>query len=128
MFERIIFSTIATGIIAILIAITYQTRSKLFGVILIAVTCVLLAFYLFQFGNLGSFSMKALSAEASFIKEKKEEVRESVEEINQIQAKIQTHASAIEGVASRLQTTEKEVEDSKNRILAMEKQIRQAIE
>jgi hypothetical protein len=128
MFERIVFATIATGIIAILIAMTYQTRSKLFAIVLVAVLCVFIAFYLFQFGTLGSFTMKALSTEVGFIKEKKEEARAGVAEINELRHQTQEHANAIEGVAARLHDTEKEIEDSKNRILAMEKDVREARE
>lgn len=126
--ERIVFGSIATVLIGVLIAITYHTQTNLFGFILITVTLALLAFYLLQFGTLGSFKMKALWTEATFIKEKRLEAQAGVEEIQQIQGRIKEHAETITGIVSRLQTTEQEVGESKNRIFEMESQIRQALE
>jgi hypothetical protein len=126
MFERIVFATIATGIIGILLAMLYQTRSKLVGVVLIAVLCVLTAFYLFQFGTLGSFTMKALSTEVGFIKEKQEEAKAGVAEINELRQQTQVQAGAIKGVADRLHKTEAEIQESKERILATEKDVQEA--
>ncbi|PKN65491.1 MAG: hypothetical protein CVU57_10270 [Deltaproteobacteria bacterium HGW-Deltaproteobacteria-15] len=74
----------------------------------------LLAFYLFQYGNLASFSLKALSAEANFIRQTKEEVKQDASEISAIKTKL-------ERLLSSSEASHRDIEEAKVRILTLEK-------
>ena len=102
--QQIVFLVLAVILLTALFCATCYTRELLFGTMFVISLFALGAFYLFQFGTLGSFTLKALTAEASFIKEKKQEVEKNAEEV----ARIKAHAEAL---SVALEQTRKETHD-----------------
>jgi len=90
--EKIIFLILVTVLIGVLIRLTYKTNRKSFPTMYIVTLLVAVAFYLFQYGALGSFHLKVFSATANFVKEKKEEVERDADAIaalrNELQGKL----------------------------------------
>jgi methyl-accepting chemotaxis protein len=114
--REIIFVIIATVILGVLLWLSYISKQKRFPTMFAVALLSLLAYYLFQYGNLSSFSLKALSAEASFIREKKQEAAQDAEAIN-----------AIRGQIGKLlvdsQESQQSIERAKTEILSIKKQI-----
>lgn len=73
--DKVIFAILYVAFLVGLLLMSYKKRSKTFPVLFLGVLFVGAAFYLFQYGALSRFTLKALSAEASFVKEKVQEVR-----------------------------------------------------
>lgn len=118
--REIVFVVIATVILGILLWLSYISEHKRFPTMFAVALLSLLAFYLFQYGNLSSFSLKALSAEASFIREKKQEVAQDAEAIEEIRGRI-------EKMLAESQTGQQEIEKAKTEILSIKKQLLETI-
>lgn len=114
--EQGIFLIFAIVLLGILLWMTYTSKQAKFATMFVISIFTLLAFYLFQFGSLGSFSLKALSAEAKFIKERKVEVQRDAKEISGIKLHI-------EQLLADSQTSQKEIEKTKNRIIMLEEEL-----
>ena len=105
------FSTILLGV---LLYMSYKSNQKRFPAMFCTALLSLLAFYLFQYGNLGSFRLKALSAEANFIRQTKQEVQQDASEVSSMKLKL-------EGLLAASEASHKEIEEAKVRILTLEK-------
>ncbi len=101
---------------AFLLIFGYRSKDKYVTIMYISTLFALLAFYLFQFGNLQTFSFKALSAEANFIRDKKSEVQQDAAEIQKI--KQQMTAFLLQSKANR-----EESEKVRQHILTLENEI-----
>lgn len=109
--QHIAFLLLLSGCSIVLLGMTCYTQEISFGVLFFLSLCVSVGFYLFQFGTLDSFTLKGLSAEVSFIKEKKQEVERDAEEVKKDAeevARIKAHAEALSVV---LEQTRKETQD-----------------
>jgi len=82
--REIIFAIFSFLILGVLIYLAYKTKEKYMAISYIATLVVFAAFYLFQYGNLQTFSIKALSIDANFISAKKNEVQKDAAEIDKI--------------------------------------------
>src|SRR5262249_54306038 len=63
-------------------------------------------FYTLQWGPLGEFELKGLSAEAKFIREKRQEVAESAENIATLKRQVEERAKEAAEITSRLRQLE----------------------
>ena len=61
--REIIFAIFSFLILGVLIYLAYKTKEKYMAISYIATLIIFAAFYLFQYGNLQTFSIKALSIE-----------------------------------------------------------------
>jgi len=86
--REIIFAAFTVASLGILIYLSYKSKQRRFPVMYAVTLLCLTAFYLFQYGNLSSFRIKALSTEANFIREKRNEVIQDVKEIEEAKADI----------------------------------------
>lgn len=87
--EQIIFLIFAIVILGILLWQVCKRGNLSYKLLFFFVLIILSAFYLFQFGELGSFIFSSKWADVKFIKEKREEARQDAEEISQIKNQIQ---------------------------------------
>jgi len=121
--ERNGFVVIAVVLLAVLLLMTYQTQSLLFATLFAVALIVAAGFYLFQFGELASFSLKALSTEASFIKEKAEQVKEDAEAIRRLRDENKRITDDISAVLESLQRTQHEIEISRDHLEKLQREL-----
>jgi len=114
--REIVFLILAAGILATLIWLSYKSPKARFPTMAVVFFFGLLAFYLFQYGNLSSFSIKGLSAEASFIAEKRQEVQQDA-------AAIGTIKTQVEGLLADSRASHEEIEKTKTEVLAIKKEL-----
>jgi hypothetical protein len=114
--EKLLFLAAAIIVLASLICMSYKSSKKRFPTMFIVSLLVFGAFYLFQYGSLSSFTLKALSAEASFIREKKEEVAQDAESVAKM--KIQ-----IENLLVDSQKSQQQIEKATSQILALKSDV-----
>src|SRR6266446_3569901 len=79
--DRLIFAFIATALLSSIIWITARTKSAIFGTMFGFSLLCFLAFYTFQWGPLGEFEVKGLTAQAKFIREQRQQAEADTEEI-----------------------------------------------
>jgi hypothetical protein len=87
--QEIIFLIVSISILGVLIWLSYKSHLKRFPTMFAVTLLCVVAYYLFQYGNLSSFSLKALSAEANFVREKKQEVAKDAKAVEAIRAKVE---------------------------------------
>ncbi len=87
--EQIIFLLFTIVLLGILLWTVCKKGNLTYKLLFFFTLIILSAFYLFQFGELGSFIFSSKWADVRFIKEKKEEVRQDAEEISRIKNQIQ---------------------------------------
>ncbi len=80
--DRLIFAFIATALLSSIIWITARTKSAIFGTMFGFSLLCFLAFYTFQWGPLGEFEVKGLTAQAKFIREQRQQAEADTEEIS----------------------------------------------
>jgi len=114
--ERKIFLGIFLCMEAVLLFLIYRTQSALLGTLFFAVLVVAAGFYLLQFGTLSSFTVEALTAKASFIKEKVEQAQEDSEAIRRLRGQTEKMADDISTILDDLRRTEREIETSKGHL------------
>lgn len=114
--EEMAFVIISLALLGTLLGMTYKTKLIRFGLLFIFTLALFLAFYLFQYGSLATFEIKALSGEVKFIKEKKIEAQQAIEVINEMKGRIQK-------LLADSQRSQKKIEDAKTRILNLEKEL-----
>lgn len=114
--DQLIFMFFAVALLGILIWLTYQTKSTMFGTIFALSLLVLLAFYMLQWGHLGEFEVGALSAQAKFIKEKKQEIEADAGDIADLKRQSEQRSQEAAQILSRLRETEREVTEAKSLI------------
>lgn len=103
--EKVIFLIISVSLTIFLLYLLHLHRNGVFATLLISVLLLFSAFYLFQFGNLSEFKIKGLNAEATFIKEKKQEVLKDVEEINSLKAQMESTKLEVDELARQIEET-----------------------
>jgi hypothetical protein len=101
--DRLIFAIIATMLLSFIIWVTYRTKSVMFATMFVFSLLIFLAFYTFQWGPLGEFEVKGFSAQAKFIREKRQQVETDAGAI----ATIKQEASQI---LSRLRLLEERIQ------------------
>lgn len=114
--REVIFFLFTAFILGVLILMSIKSERNIFPIMFFVALLVLSAFYLFQFGPLASFSIKALSAEANFIREKKREVAQDAEAIEAIKRQV-------EELLSESRKSQQEIETTKNEIIALQKEL-----
>jgi|RhiMetdeSRZDD1v2_1073273.scaffolds.fasta_scaffold202540_3 hypothetical protein len=100
--DRLVFAIIATVLISFIIWITYRTKSAMFGTMFAFSLLILLAFYTFQWGPLGEFEVKGFSAQAKFIREKRQQVEADVGEIAAIKKEAAQILSSVRQLQERV--------------------------
>lgn len=98
--------------------ISYQKDTTLAGVMFIATLLIGSAFYLFQFGSLSEFTLEALSAKASFIRQKAGEVERDFEQIK-------SHKVQSEEAAAEIEKLRNDMKDLNERFLVAEESANQ---
>lgn len=78
------------------------------------------AFYLFQYGALGSFTFKAFSTEASFVKEKVEEVKQDAKTIGNLKKSIEQQANDIKLLVENVKNSEKDITEVRDNVFGIE--------
>jgi hypothetical protein len=111
--DQLIFMFFAVVLLGALIGLTYRTKSTMFGTMFGLSLLVLLAFYLLQWGHLGEFEVGALSAQAKFIKEKKQAVEADAGDIAALKRQSEQRSQEAAQILSRLRETEQEVGEAK---------------
>jgi hypothetical protein len=121
MAEKIIFLTISLLLIGILLWMTYRKEKTIFGVLFIFSLGISVAFYLFQYGELSSFSLSSKLADLEFIREKKKEIHQDAEEITKIKKQLQD-------ILNDSQQSQKTITEAQKRIISLEKELQQTTE
>jgi hypothetical protein len=117
----IIYLTLIS-VLLILACVTQKTQKAIpmFGTIFVVIVLIGAAFYLFQFGSLSSFTIKAMSAEASFVKGKVKEVKEDAETINALRQAIESQAKGLTKVVDSVKKSESDISRVRNRVVGIE--------
>lgn len=123
--EKVVFLIIYLTLISVLLVLAYVTQKAqkvmlMFGTIFVIIVLTGAAFYLFQFGSLSSFTIKALSAEASFVKEKVKEVKEDAETINALRQAIESQAKDLTKVVEGVKKSESDISQVRHRVVGIE--------
>lgn len=114
--EQIIFLIFAIVILGILLWQVCKKGNITYKLLFFFIFIILSAFYLFQFGELGSFIFSSGWADVKFIKEKKEEARQDAEEIFQIKNQIQK-------ILEDSQHSQEIIIETQEKILSLEKDL-----
>jgi Ca2+/Na+ antiporter len=114
--REIVFFIFALCVLGALLLLSYKTKLKRYDTVFAVTLLALVAFYLFQYGNLSSFNLKALSAEASFVSQKKEQVTADAQAIGAVK-------SQIEDLLAKSRASQQEIEHTESEILALKKQL-----
>ena len=109
MLEQIVFAIFSFILIGLTFYQYRSMRNALSATVLMVITCAMLAFYMLQFGSLGSFTMKGLSAEASFIREKSVEAQVGVDKIAKIQSEVEKDRGTIASVVSEIRDGDEKI-------------------
>ena len=88
--QHVALLLLLSGCSVVLLGMTCYTHETLFGALFLLSLCVSVGFYSLQSGILDSFTLKGLSAEASFIRTKKQEVEKNAEEVAQLKTQVET--------------------------------------
>jgi hypothetical protein len=112
--EQFTFLIVFLGFAAFFMVRLHHRNNLLDGILLIVTICVGAAFYLFQYGSLGSFSIKALSAEASFIKEKKDQVSQDADAVHQTATEIAALKQNVDNQAQEISAILTELKAAKS--------------
>ncbi len=122
--EKTIFLIGFAILLGVALFMAYYTNSILAGSIFFVIVVVGAAFYLFQFGSLSEFKLEALSAKASFVRQKVGEVEKDAEQIRllkvqseQAAAEIEWLHNVMEHLGHRIQEAEKTAESAKNPVM-----------
>jgi hypothetical protein len=84
MMRELVFAIFAAAILGTLLWCSWKSKQKRFPTMFVVSLLILSAFYLFQYGNLSSFDVKALSAQARFVREKSDEVVQDAHAISEM--------------------------------------------
>ena len=107
--HEIIFLIFTVLISGTLILMSFKSNGYRLPTMFVVALLCLSAFYLFQFGPLGSFSLKALSAEARFVREKKQEVAQDAEIVDAMKKQIEQLLSDSRKSQDKIETTKNEI-------------------
>jgi hypothetical protein len=123
--EKVLFLVIYLILISVLLVLAYVTQKTqkamlMFGTIFLATVLIGAAFYLFQFGSLSSFTIKAMLAEASFVKEKVKEVKEDAETINALRQAIESQAKDLTKVVNSVKKSESDISLVRHHVVGIE--------
>ncbi len=97
----------------------YHKPNVVFGTIFIVSILGFLAFYLFQYGGLQSFSLEALSTKAKFIKQKAQEIKEDSKVIKELRKKNQEFTESIERILNDLEKSQVEINKYKSELVVL---------
>lgn len=118
--DKGVFLIIYLSLLVGILILVYTTRANIFGVIFFVVLLTGSAFYLFQYGALSRFTLKAFSTEASFVKEKVKEVKQDAEIIDKLRDSIEKQASEIEGLVKGVKRSEKDITEVRDSVFGIE--------
>lgn len=121
--EKATFIIVAICFLGIELTLLFYKPNTILAIAFIVTFLGLLAFYLFQYGELTSFSFGALSAEAKFVREKVKEVKEDSEAIKQLRAETQEYKESIEKILIDLEKAKAEIEKHKSDLVSLERGI-----
>lgn len=93
--EKLICVAIALSFLGAILRLLSRSQERMYAFLFGIVLIIFCTFYLFQFGSLGSVSVKAMSTEASFFREKKTEVVQDAKEIAVIKDRIRDDEAKI---------------------------------
>lgn len=111
-----VFVILASGLIATLIRMSWKSSHKRFPAMYVVSLFALIAFYLFQYGNLATFDMNALSAQARFVREKRDEVVQDATAVTDIRR-------TLDRLLNDIRQSQFAVENAKGRIAQQEGQL-----
>ncbi len=111
-----VFVVLAVVLIGTLIRLSRKSTQKRFPAMYIASFFCLMAFYLFQYGNLSIFDMNAFSAQARFVREKRDEVVQDATAVADIKR-------TLDRLLKDIRQSQSAVEDAKGRIALQEGQL-----
>ncbi len=80
----IVLVALAVAIIGTLVWLSWKSKQKRFPTMFVVSLLCFAAIYLFQYGNLSSFDVKVLSAQARFVREKRDEVLQDARVVSDI--------------------------------------------
>ncbi len=126
--EQLATAVVGLGILAALGLGYYKKGYKFFAVLFVITLLVFAALDLFLSGSLGEFSIKGMTAEAKFVRQKREEVQRDAEQTKQLGQEIEGQAQSIRDLVTRLQKAESDTQSSKKNIETMEAEIRRTVE
>lgn len=118
--EKVIFLIIFCLLVGISLILLCITKRIVFTTIFVSVLLIGAAFYLFQFGALSSFTIKAFSAEASFVKDKVKEVKDDAETINTLRQSIELQANELTKVVESVKNSESDISQVRNSVIGIE--------
>lgn len=110
--EKIVLSLFIFAIVGTLLLITYQTKSKLFGSLLVATILISAATYLFRFSDLNQFTLKSFSNEAKFVRTKKQEVGENAALVQRLKNESVKQAAEIKKAKDQITEVEKQANEA----------------
>jgi len=111
--DKIVFLIIYVSFLVGILILVYRTRAIILGILFIVVLLTGPAFYLFQYGALSSFTLKAFFTEASFVKEKAKEVKQDAETIDNIKKSVKKQANDIK-------QSEQDITDVRDNVFGIE--------
>ena len=117
---KVVFLVLYISFLVGILIFVYKTRANIFGVLFLCVLLTGVAFYLFQYGALGSFTLKAFSTEANFVKEKVKEVKQDAEVINTLKKSIEKQANEIKHLVESVRKSEKDITEIRNNVFGIE--------
>jgi len=114
--RELVFVILAVALIGTLIWLSRKSTQKRFPTMYIVSLFCLMAFYLFQYGNLASFDMNALSAQARFVREKRDEVVQDATAVSDIR-------HTLDRLLKDFRQSQTAVEEAQGRIALQETQL-----
>ena len=118
--DKGVFLIIYISLLVGILIFVYTTRANIFGVLFLGVLLAGLGFYLFQYGALSRFTLKAFSTEASFVKEKVKEVKQDAETIDNLRESVEKQANDIERLLESVKRSEKDITEVRDSVFGIE--------
>jgi len=100
--QVVLFVAFTTVLLGTLLRMYYRLRSKTIAIMYLVSLLALLAFYLLHVGSLQSFTVKGLSAEASFVHQTSQRVIRDAEEIAALHDEIKSVVASVKDTEDML--------------------------
>jgi peptidoglycan hydrolase CwlO-like protein len=111
--EKLIFLFIAVVFLGVELFLVYRRPKIILGTLFVVSFLGFLAFYLFQFGPLQSFTVEGFAAKANFVKQKMEEVKQDSKAIKELK-------NNIEVILNELEETQREINRYKDKLITVQ--------
>lgn len=111
--EKTLIGLIGIGFVGWVLHTAIQKNERKWLVLTSVFALILVMFYLFRFGYLGTFSLKSVLAEAQFVSEKRSETEANAKDVERMKREMQS-------LMAEFEENKHEISQARDRILSLE--------